>query len=256
MIVDAYNNTWVVEHGSDYLGGDGFGVERLLDVMDAGGVDMAMATSLGQLPDNDYIAACVRRFPDRIFGFAVIDPRRPDALDELHRCADAGLIGVKLHPTMHGYHVCDHGLLDPVFAGCAERSLAVLFNALDDAFCAPLGMEEIARGFPSVPTLIAHMGTVWNTSEAILVAGRTPNLYLETSSTQLLEVRTAYDKLGPDKLVMGTDWPGSDMDLERLKIARAIPDPVDRAKVEGATLAALLGLAQPAAAGSAPEPAR
>jgi uncharacterized protein len=242
MIVDAYNNTWVVENSSSFLGGDEFGVDRLIEVMDAGGVDMAMATSLGQLPDNDYIADCVRRYPDRIFGFSVVDPRRPDAVDEVHRTAELGLVGVKLHPTMHGYHVCDHGLLDPVFRACADTGQAVLFNALDDAFCAPLGMEEIARGFPEVPTLIAHMGTVWNTNEAILVAGRTPNIYLETSSTQLLEVRTAYDQLGPDRLVMGTDWPASHMDLERMKIARAIPDADDRAKVEGANLSALLGL--------------
>lgn len=245
MIVDAYNNVWVVEHDSAFLGGDQFGINNLIEVMDAGGVDMAMATSLGQLPDNDYIVSCVANDPDRIFGFCVVDPRRgAAAVDEIHRCADAGLVGVKLHPTMHGYNVCDHGLLDPVFRACAELGQAVLFNALDDAFCAPLGMEEIAKHFPDVPTLIAHMGTVWNTTEAILVAGRTPNIYLETSSTQLLEVQTAYDQLGPDKLVMGTDWPASHMDLERLKIARAIPDPVDRAKVEGGTLAGLLGLTE------------
>ncbi len=245
MILDAYNNVWVVESSSDFLAGDRFGIENLLAVMDAGGVDMAMATSLGQLPDNDYIARCVAEHPDRIFGFSVVDPRQgAAAIDEVHRCAELGLVGVKLHPTMHGYHVCDHGLLDPVFEACRELGQLVLFNALDDAFCAPLGMEEIAKGFPEVPTLIAHMGTVWNTSEAILVAGRTPNIYLETSSTQMLEVQTAYETLGPDKVVMGTDWPASHMDLERLKLERAIPDPVDRAKVEGGNLAALLGLSE------------
>ncbi len=249
MIADAYNNTWVVDNASDYLGGDDFSVERLIEVMDAGGVDMGMATSLGQLPDNDYIAGCVARYPHRIFGFGVVDPRKGSAaVDEVHRCASLGIVGIKLHPTMHGYHVCDHGLLDPIFTACREDGLAVLFNALDDAFCAPLGMEEIAKFFPEVPTLIAHMGTVWNTTEAILVASRTPNIYLETSSTQLLEVKTAYDKLGPTKLVMGTDWPGSHMDLERMKIARAIPDPADRALVEGDNLAALLRLPQPSGA--------
>jgi hypothetical protein len=58
----------------------------------------------------------------------------------------------------------------------------------------------------------------------------------------LLEVRTAYARLGAGKLVMGTDWPGSDFDLERLKLAKAIADPQDRSLVEGANLARLLRL--------------
>jgi hypothetical protein len=86
------------------------------------------------------------------------------------------------------------------------------------------------------------MGTIWNLMEAILVAGRTPNLYLETSGAQLLDVRTAYRQLGPDKIVMGTDWPGSDFDLERAKIARAVPDTAHRHRIEGGNLAELLGL--------------
>lgn len=78
--------------------------------------------------------------------------------------------------------------------------------------------------------------------EAILVAERTPNLYLETSSAQLLDVRTAYRRLGLEKIIMGIDWPGSDFDLERMKMARAIPDPEHRQLVEGGNLAALLSL--------------
>jgi uncharacterized protein len=150
--------------------------------------------------------------------------------------------GIKLHPTMHGYRFCDYSLLDPVLAACADNGLAVLVNALDDPFCAPLAVEEIARLFPAVPVLIEHMGTVWNVMEAILVAERTPNLYLETSWAQLLDVRTASRRLGPEKILMGTDWPGSDFDLERMKIARAIPDPEHRQRVEGGNLAALPSL--------------
>jgi predicted TIM-barrel fold metal-dependent hydrolase len=86
------------------------------------------------------------------------------------------------------------------------------------------------------------MGTVWNVNEAILVAERNPNIYLETSGSQLLDVKLAYRAVGAEKIVMGTDWPGSDFDLERAKIARAIPVEADRVKVEGGNLAQLLGL--------------
>ena len=242
MVIDAYNNTWKQGGESDYLAGDEYGVEQMLEAMDAGGVDRAVACSLGQAVDNGYIRAVQDRWPDRIIGFGQVNPRLGHAAREVGNCARDGLRGIKLHPTMHGYHFCDHGLLDPVLAACAEQGLVVLVNALDDPFCAPLAIEEIARPFPGVPVLIAHMGTIWNLMEAILVAERTPNLYLETSGAQLLDVRTAYRRLGPGKIVMGTDWPGSDFDLERAKIARAVPDPEHRRRIEGANLAALLRL--------------
>lgn len=242
MVIDAYNNTWSGEGQSDYLAGAEYGVERMLAAMDAGGIDKAVACSLGQAIDNDYIWSAQERWPDRIIGFGQVNPRLAGVAGEVESCARHGLRGIKLHPTMHGYHFCDHGLLDPVLAACAETGLVVLVNALDDPFCAPLAIEEIARSFPTVPVLIAHMGTIWNLMEAILVAGRTPNVYLETSGAQLLDVRTAYRQLGPDKIVMGTDWPGSDFDLERAKIARAVPDAAHRQRIEGGNLAVLLGL--------------
>ena len=86
------------------------------------------------------------------------------------------------------------------------------------------------------------MGTVWNLNEAILVAQRNPNIYLETSGSQLIDVKLAYRAVGAGQLVMGTDWPGNDFDLERAKIARAIPSAGDRELVEGTNLARLLGI--------------
>jgi len=243
MIIDAYNNIWTAKQNSDYLTSETYSVEMMLRDMDSAGVDMAVGCSLGQMIDNDYTASVGTRYPDRIIPFGQVNARDLDAADKVRRDHDRhGFKGLKLHPVMHGYHIVDHGLLDPIYEACAERGIIVLFNALDDAFIHPLGIEEIARPFPTVPTLIAHMGTVWNVGEAILVARRTPNIYLETSSTQLIEVQMAYKDLGPEKLIMGTDWPGSDFELERMKIRKAISDPAHRAMVEGGTLAMLLGL--------------
>jgi predicted TIM-barrel fold metal-dependent hydrolase len=243
MIIDAYNNIWQAGQNSDYLTAETYSVEMMLKDMDAAGVDMAVGCSLGQMIDNDYTAQVGRTYPDRILPFGQVNAREADAADQIRRDHDAhGFKGLKLHPVLHGYHIVDHGLLDPIYEACAERGMMVLFNALDDAFIHPLGIEEIAKHHPTVPTLIAHMGTVWNVGEAILVAKRTPNIYLETSSTQLIEVRMAYRDLGPEKIIMGTDWPGSDFEMERLKIAKSVEDPEHRAMIEGGNLARLLGL--------------
>jgi predicted TIM-barrel fold metal-dependent hydrolase len=245
MIVDAYNNVWRGGGTSDYLTRERYTVEMMLAAMDQAGVDMAVGCSLGQMIDNAYVAEVMQAHSDRIIGFGQVNPRLPDAVEDLGRLAAAGLRGLKLHPTMHGYHFADHGLLDPIFDACRHHGLIVLVNTLDDPFCAPLAVEEISRGFPGVPVLLAHMGTVWNVAEALLVAERNDQIYLETSSTQLLEVKMAYARVGAEKIVMGSDWPGSDFVLERHKIARAIPDAADRALVEGGNLSRLLRLPRP-----------
>ncbi|MFF2330588.1 MULTISPECIES: amidohydrolase family protein [unclassified Streptomyces] len=245
MIIDAYNNVWQAGGTSDYLTAESYTPENMIASMDAAGVDMAVGCSLGQMIDNEFISRTVAEHPDRIIGFGQVDPRRPDAVETVTACASRyGLRGLKLHPTMHGYHFADHGLLDPIFEACRDTGLMILVNALDDPFCAPLSIEEISRSFPEVPLLIAHMGTIWNVNEAILVAERNEHIYLETSGTQLIEVQMAYRRLGAGRLVMGTDWPGSHFDLERAKIARAIPDEADRALVEGGNLARILGLTE------------
>lgn len=252
MIIDAYNTTQDVRGRSDYLTGarpgqqppayTPFDPQRILDRMDAAGVDMAMVCSLAQRIENDFIISLQNDHPNRFIGFGQVMPQADDAIEEVHRLAAAGIRGLKLHPSMHGYHVADHGLLDPVFRACAEHGMTVLINALDDAFCAPLAIEEIAKGHPDVPTIIAHMGAVWNVPEAIIVAERQPHVYLETSATLMSDVKRAYARLGAEKILMGSEWPGSDFDLERMKIAKAISDEADRALVEGLNFARLLGI--------------
>lgn len=243
MIIDAYNNVWQAGGTSDYLTAESYTPEDMLRSMDQAGVDMAVGCSLGQMVDNSFIAETVKKYPDRIIGFGQVNPRHLDAVESIdHLAQELGLKGLKLHPTMHGYHFADHGLLDPIFEAADRNNLVVLVNALDDPFCAPLSIEEIAKNFPDTAVMIAHMGTVWNVNEAILVAQRTPNIYLETSGAQLLDVKLAYRGVGARQIIMGTDWPGNDFDLERAKIARAVPDETDRKLVEGGNLARLLGL--------------
>jgi predicted TIM-barrel fold metal-dependent hydrolase len=243
MIIDAYNNIWQAGGTSDYLTSESYTPDDMVRAMDAAGVDVAVGCSLGQMVDNDFIAQTVAEHKGRIVGFGQVNPRHADAVATIERCAqELGLKGLKLHPTMHGYHFADHGLLDPIFDAANRCGLVVLVNALDDPFCAPLSIEEISRGFPETPVLIAHMGTVWNLNEAILVAQRNPHIYLETSGAQLLDVKLAYRSVGPEQIIMGTDWPGNDFDLERAKIARAVSSAQDRALIEGGNLGRLLGL--------------
>lgn len=247
MIIDTYCTAQNRRGNSDYLNGEGnqkagFDSQNMFNAMDSAGVEMAMICSLAQRIENDFIAEQCQSHPDRLIGFGQVKPGEDGAVEEVHRCAKMGLRGIKLHPSLHGYLFSDHGLLDPIFQACAEEKLIVIVNALDDAFVSPFGIEEIAKGYPEVPVIIAHMGAVWNVPDSITVAGRNTNVYLDTSATMLIDVKNAYKRLGAKKILMGTEWPANDFDMERLKIRKAIPDENDRALVEGGNLARLLGL--------------
>src|SRR5580704_1547008 len=131
MIVDAYSNVWQPRGTSDYLTADSYPPEPLLSEMSSAGIDMAVICSLGQDIDNPYIATLVKQHPDRLIGFGQVDPRDPNMIGTITQCAELlSFRGLKLHPTLHGYHFADHGLMDPVFRAASQYGLALLVNCL------------------------------------------------------------------------------------------------------------------------------
>lgn len=240
-IIDAYNTLRRTNTPSDNQLKEGYSIEQLIAAMDEAGVDQAVSCSPGQQIDNEYVAECQGSYPERIVGFAAINPYNQGA-EEVRRCAiKLGLRGLMLSPALHGYHFVNHALLDPIFGVCGDLSLPILVSAFDATFVTPLGIEEIVRGFPRTHVIIAHTGA-WNVHEALLVIRRNHNIHIETSGMHLREVQLVYRQLGPQYLLMGSAWPDSDFELERLKLRKAIPNETDRVLVEGGNLAKLLGM--------------
>src|SRR3990170_4948892 len=92
------------------------GVNEILGQMDSAGIDKAVTWSLPISMErevikknNDRISSVVEKYPDRLIGFANVNPLDPDfAVDELSRAiGQLGLSGLKLHPKVHGYRICD-----------------------------------------------------------------------------------------------------------------------------------------------------
>lgn len=74
---------------------------------------------------NDYVLDAVRRYPNDFLAGVSINPQRRDAVEEVHRCADAGATLVKVLPNAQQF--------DPAHAGyklfyraLAERGLPLL----------------------------------------------------------------------------------------------------------------------------------
>jgi predicted TIM-barrel fold metal-dependent hydrolase len=244
VIIDAYNHLWKARpNAPETFMHTGLGPQDLVDELDRKGVDMAVVCPLGQDPDNAYIAEAVRAFPTRLVGFCEANPRDPEAPAIIRDAvASLGLKGYKLHPQMQGHTPSSHALMDPVMTVCTELGLPVYAHCLDDMWVTPYQYEEMIRPFPTVPLILGHMGFMWLGEEAMLVAERHPNVFLETSFTSLSNQRDAISRLGPERVLMGTDWPHNDFDLQMEVTRRAAGSQEAFELVAGGNLVRLLKL--------------
>ena len=144
-------------------------------------------------------------------------------IERLERIASMGpLIGVKIYPTFHFLRPDDPSL-EPLYDYMESRGLILIVHTGCDpgiwelpALCtkaSPRYLEPVARRHRDLIIVAAHMGSYSYLfpgiyfADAIRLARGNDNVYLDTSATTLHQVRIALNKLGPEKLLYGSDYP-------------------------------------------------
>jgi hypothetical protein len=180
-------------------------------------------------------AAAVRAHPEKLTGFAYVDPRRPDALERLrHAHRELGLKGVKYGPIYNGVPLDDARLV-PIFRYCAANDLPVTMHmgtTYTRLYAAelgrPLAVEDVALRYPELKLVMAHMAHPWF-EECIAVVRKQPNVYAEISAIyyrrwQFYNVMTAIEEYQvADKIFFGSDFPFS-TPAEGIELTRAVRD--------------------------------
>ncbi len=77
------------------------------------------------LISNDYVLKTARAHPGELLAGVSINPQRRDAIDEVHRCADAGAVLVKVLPNAKQFDPADPKY-KPFYRALAERKLPFL----------------------------------------------------------------------------------------------------------------------------------
>ena len=134
--------------------------EDLLAEMDESGVDVSVAFSFGWTDPglieetNSYVIDTVRRYSQRIYGMAVLQPTAGTrAMYELERCAKAGMIGLgELMPHGQGYRLSDIALLTPIMDVVRQHDLLVLSHCSE-----PVGHSYPGKGNVSLPDIVAFL---------------------------------------------------------------------------------------------------
>ena len=77
------------------------------------------------LVSNDYVFKTVQAYPDIFLAGPSINPQREDAIDEVHRCADAGAVLIKVLPNAQQFNPADEKYR-PFYRALAQRKLPFL----------------------------------------------------------------------------------------------------------------------------------
>jgi len=77
------------------------------------------------LISNDYVLKTAQAYPTELLAGVSINPQRRDAIDEVHRCADAGAVLVKVLPNAQQFNPADPKYR-PFYRALAERKLPFL----------------------------------------------------------------------------------------------------------------------------------
>lgn len=258
-----------------------FPPEVALDYLDWAGVDRAILLQGSYYGEcNAAVRRAMRQWPDRFTGAAFVDPRGPNPQAALRRRAAEGFRLLKFEMSVGtgfmGLYP-DLRLDEPAFADlyalAAELGFTITLDlgAPGSPSYQTAAVEALARRHPATRLIIAHLAqppladpsptnlAAW---EAQLALGRLPNVWFDLSALPYFAgqedypwpsaqayVERAAALIGPDRLLWGTDAPGTltvglyQQLLGWVSRHCAFLAPAERALVLGANAARAYGLA-------------
>ncbi len=202
--------------------------ETIIRLLDEAQIEQAIVMTYRDAPGPEegvieYIAEAVQRYPDRLIGYARMNPRYGDEAVELFDRAirDYKMKGLKLHPVSYVMHPASEPTL-ALIRHAASLGAPILFHCGDEEFTLPLQIAEAAAAVPDATIILGHMGGYFHVRDAIRVAKRFPNIVLETSAMPYPRMlKEAVDALGAERILFASDGPGCDPTLEVEKVRRA-----------------------------------
>jgi len=220
---------------------------------------------------NDEVGAAMKKHPDLITGFACFDLGF-DSPARILEFTTQGFRGIKfINPTKN---YCDKEFY-PVYELVEQARIPALFHLgivsfdksdkdydVDNNRHRPIYLDTIARAFPDLKIIGAHLGNPWY-EEATMAARWNPKLYFDLSGSTLKKKKPEFlgsllwwtpasryrDPEGRhawEKIVFGSDVPACEIgdvlnDYRKTMDALNVPAEV-REKVLGGTMAEILGI--------------
>jgi len=206
--------------------------------MDEAGIDVGIAMTITDWPEVnpdslELVAEACAAYPGRLWAFARIHPwygdRAVDALERALTGYGGCYRGLKLHPVTTLDHPAGKDTLR-LIRKAAEHGAPTLFHCGDEPLTTPLAIAKAAEACPEATIILGHMGGYFHADEAIETAERFPNLVLETSAMPYPDrIRKAVERLGPERVIYGSDGPvcSPRIEVEKVRLA-GLPEEAER----------------------------
>jgi hypothetical protein len=191
-------------------------VSQVIDAMDENEVDATILQPLGGENDesvaevHDQIHQASEAYPGRIFGTAAVNPHLGTEFvhEEITRCVqELDFKFVKLHTLAWGVDPTSDIAYD-VYDACVENDVPVMVHTGPHGmpFSVPGMLIPVAEDYPDLDIVMAHMGGAYTlTQEAIILAERYENFYLDTTLAMNMYVRRAMEQVGADRILMAAE---------------------------------------------------
>ncbi|MFI4861150.1 MAG: amidohydrolase family protein [Phycisphaerales bacterium JB063] len=203
--------------------------ERFVAEMDAAGVSAGVVVQEyldGE--QNDYLLGVAAQYPGRFFMHALPDWFQPDKVaEEIEAQLAKGFRGIKL-PAMHlgGLIELDDPRLLPAYAAIASADAVLALDLCEGQAQVP-AVRRILDKHPAMKVAIGHFGMPNRAGwPGQLDLCGYENVYIETGGIVWLYrehglgfgpavdvICQAVDRIGPDKIMWGSDWPRTMVDF-------------------------------------------
>ena len=173
---------------------------------------------------NEFVAKVADQYPERIIGFASVDPHKKSAVKDFeYAIRELSLVGLKLHPQVQAFEPNDPAYY-PLYSKCVELGVPVTFHTgstywgagleggggIKLRFSDPMLLDDVAADFPDLKLIMAHPGWPWQ-DEQLAIATHKNNVYIDLSgwSPKYFQplLITYMTKMIPQKFLFGTDYP-------------------------------------------------
>lgn len=218
-------------------------IEKLVAAMDEAGVSKAAIVQASTCYgfDNSYVAASMKRYPDRFTGVCSIDMLAPDAIKQLRFWHSQNFTGLRIF-TGGSTAAFDPSKLEepasfPVWEAASELSMPICVQTDVTGLGA---VKSLSARFPRTKIIVDHMarpkigdGPPYTAAKSLFSLAPCANVYFKVTPRNFEELKlgkaspeTWFPKVvtafGASRLAWGSNFPASEGGLgENLKLGRA-----------------------------------